>query len=87
MVRKGASLLALVFACVFPSAAAATEPLRIENLQVEGGEANWHSSNGFRLDWTQVPGPPLLPRAVLYRLFDSEGHLVEGPVRDTNSGA
>jgi len=83
---KAPLLLALVFACALPAAAAATEPLRIENLQVEGGEANWHASNGFRLDWTQVPGPPLLPRAVLYRLFDSEGHLVEGPVRDTEFG-
>jgi len=79
-------LLALAFACAFPAAAAASEPLRIENLQVEGGEESWHASNGFRLDWTQVPGPPVLPRAVLYRLFDSEGHLVEGPVRDTEFG-
>ncbi len=59
--------------------------MRIENLQVEGGEANWHASNAFRLDWTQVPGPPLYPRAVVYRLFDSEGHLVEGPVRNTDN--
>jgi hypothetical protein len=82
---KAPWLIALVLACAFPAAAGATEPLRIENLQVEGGEATWHASNAFRLDWTQVPGPPLFPRAVLYRLFDSEGHLVEGPVRNTEN--
>jgi hypothetical protein len=76
-------LLALVFACSFPAAAAASEPMRIENLQVEGGQANWHASNVFHLDWTQVPGPPLLPGAVVYRLFDAEGRLVRGPVRNT----
>lgn len=77
--------LALASVCAFPAAAGATEPMRIENLQVDGGEANWHASRSFRLDWTQVPGPPLLPRAVLYRLFDSEGHLIEGPVRNTEN--
>jgi hypothetical protein len=66
-----------------PAAAGATEPLRIENLQVDGGEANWHARTTFRLDWTQVPGPPIYPRAVVYRLFDSAGHLIEGPVRDS----
>lgn len=78
-------VLALVAAAALPAAAGAAEPLRIENLQVEGGEANWHPSTAFRLDWTQVPGPPAIPRAVLYRLFDSEGHLVEGPVRNTEN--
>jgi hypothetical protein len=78
-------LLALGFACTFPVGAGATEPLRIENLQVEGGEASWHASNEFRLDWTQVPGPPVLPRAVVYRLFDSEGHLIAGPIRNSET--
>ena len=76
-------LLALICAFVASAPARAAEPLRIENLQVEGGEANWHPSNAFRLDWTQVPGPPVYPRAVVYRLFDSEGHLIAGPVRNT----
>jgi hypothetical protein len=57
--------------------------MRIENLQVEGGEASWHASNLFNLEWTQVPGPPLLPRSVLYRVFDSGGNLVRGPARNT----
>ena len=77
-------LLALLCcACAFPSAAQATEPLRIEDLEVAGGAANWHPNNVFRLGWTQVPGPPVEPRAVVYRLFDSDGHLVAGPVRET----
>jgi hypothetical protein len=78
-------LLALACACAWPAPAVATEPLRIENLQVDGGEASWHASNIFRLDWTQAPGPPISPRAVLYRLFDSEGHLLEGPIRNSET--
>jgi hypothetical protein len=78
-------LLFLISACAAPAAAAATEPPRIENLQVQGGEANWHAGSAFRLDWTQVPGPPYVPRAVVYRLFDSAGHLVRGPVRNTEA--
>lgn len=82
---KSPLLLVLVLACALPAVAEAAEPLRIENLQVEGGEANWHASNVFRLDWTQVPGPPVSPRAVIYRLFDSEGQLVSGPIRDSDN--
>ena len=78
-------LVALALACALPGAASAAEPLRIENLQVEGGEASWHASNAFRLDWTQAPGPPLVPRAVVYRLFDADGHLIAGPVRNTEN--
>jgi hypothetical protein len=85
LIGKVTLLLALICACVSPAAAQATEPLRIENLQVEGGEANWHPSNAFRLDWTQVPGPPVYPRAVVYRLFDSGGNLIAGPVRNTEN--
>jgi hypothetical protein len=77
--------LVMVAASCLPSLAEASEPLRMENLQVEGGEANWHASNAFRLDWTQVPSPPVYPRAVLYRLYDVEGHLVEGPVRNSEN--
>jgi len=78
-------LLALALSCAAPASAGASEPLRIENLQVEGGEANWHPTNAFRLDWTQVPGPPIEPRALVYRLFDSSGHLVAGPVRNSEN--
>src|SRR3954469_7939354 len=77
--------LVLLAASLLPTLAAASEPLRIENLQVEGGEATWHASKAFRRDWTQVPGPPVYPRAVLYRLYDAEGDLVEGPVRNTEN--
>lgn len=83
--RKAPLLIALICAFASPAAAQATEPLRIESLQVEGGEANWHPSNAFRLDWTQVPGPPVYPRAVVYRLFDSDGHSIAGPVRNTEN--
>jgi hypothetical protein len=76
-------LLALVLACALPAAADASEPLRVENLEVEGGEASWHPSNVFRLDWTRAAGP--LPRAVVYRLFDPEGHLIEGPIRNSET--
>jgi hypothetical protein len=77
--------LALLAAAALPATAQATEPLRIERIEVEGGEANWHASTAFHLDWTQVPGPPITPRAVVYRLFDSAGDLVEGPVRNTET--
>jgi hypothetical protein len=81
--RRLLLLLVVAWACALPTTAGATEPLRIEDLQVAGGEGNWHPGTAFRLDWTQVPGPPITPRAVVYRLFDSAGHLVAGPVRNT----
>jgi len=81
---KAPILLALACACAFPALAAAEE-LRIANLQVEGGEESWHSDNAFALTWDQVPAPPAYPRAVLYRLYDSEGNLVAGPVRNTRA--
>jgi hypothetical protein len=74
-----------LLAAALPATARAAEPLRIEGIEVEGGEANWHADTGFRLDWTQVPGPPITPRAVVYRLFDSAGNLVEGPVRNSET--
>lgn len=76
-------LAALAAACALPAAAAASEPLRIANLRVEGGEASWHATNVFRVDWEQVPGPPAEPAAAIYRVYDSGGALVEGPVRET----
>jgi hypothetical protein len=84
-VKRLLLLLVLALAFVPPATAGATEPLRIENLQVAGGEGNWHASTTFRLDWTQVPGPPVSPRAVVYRLYDSDGNLVEGPIRNTET--
>lgn len=77
--------LAFLAACFLPSVATAAQSLRMNNLQVEGGEDNWHAENAFALTWDQVPGPPVYPRAVLYRLYDSEGNLVAGPVRNTQT--
>jgi hypothetical protein len=78
--------VALAFACAFPATAAAVrEPLQITNVQVEGGEGNWHPRNEFQIGWKQVPGPPEYPRAVAYRLYDSAGNLVAGPVRNTRT--
>ncbi len=83
------SLLGLVLCalpgCVVVVPAAAAEPLRMTDVVVEGGEETWHASNAFRLDWDQVPGPPAYPRAVIYRLYDSAGQLVAGPVRNTKT--
>lgn len=83
---KAFLLLALVLACPAPAAVEAAEkPLQITNLQVVGGEESWHADNAFTLTWDQVPGPPVYPQAVLYRLYDSEGDLVAGPVRNTQT--
>jgi putative ABC transport system permease protein len=69
--------------CAVPAAAAEPEPLRIVDLRVEGGEGNWHAEEVFRLDWDQVPGPPIEPGAVVYRLFDPDGE----PIGDPANGA
>lgn len=81
--KRSLCLLALAFACAFPAVAEASEPLRMANVWVEGGEGTWHADNAFNVYWDQVPGPPAEARAVIYRLYDSEGHLVRGPVRST----
>ena len=82
-VRRLLGLVAtVVVSCIgLPSATAAAEPPRIANLRVEGDEASWHAESRFRLEWDQVPGPPAYARAALYRTYDSEGNLVEGPIR------
>jgi hypothetical protein len=77
-------VLGVAWALALPHTAAA-ESLRMTNLRVEGGEANWHADNAFRLDWDQVPGPPAFPRAVIYRLYDSQGSVVAGPIRNAKS--
>jgi hypothetical protein len=77
------SLLAALACAVLPSLAAA-QVLQMTNVEVDGGEASWHAESGFRIDWTQVPGPPARARAVVYRLYDSKGALVTGPVRKLN---
>lgn len=78
---KAPVLLAIAAMGLVPALATAAEPLRIANLRVEGGEANWHASNVFRLDWDQ---PPADPRAVRYRVWDSEGNPALGPIRKAN---
>ncbi|HEX6456117.1 MAG TPA: hypothetical protein VF009_06310 [Solirubrobacterales bacterium] len=75
--------MAIAFAFALPAVAGASEPLRITNLEVEGGEGNWHASNVFRVEWDQVPGPPSAPAAVIHRIYDSQGQLVKGPIRET----
>jgi len=74
-------MAAVVMGCIALPAVAAAEPLQIANLRVEGGEANWHVQNRFRLEWDQVPGPPAYSRAVLYRTYGPGGDLIEGPIR------
>lgn len=81
----GLAAMAVAGCIALPTVAAATEPLRITDLRVEGGEASWHADNRFRLEWDQVPGAPAHPRAVLYRLYDPEGGLIEGPIRVTGT--
>jgi hypothetical protein len=76
-------LLALVAGCLASSAAAA-EPLWMTEVRVQGGEGAWNPEPVFRIDWTQVPGPPAFPRALIYRLYGSNGQLVAGPVRETD---
>ncbi|HWT90209.1 MAG TPA: hypothetical protein VN179_03755, partial [Solirubrobacterales bacterium] len=76
-------MVVLVATAAISAVASAAEPLRIENLRVEGGEAAWHAEEVFRLDWDQVPGPPAEPRAVVYRLYDPNGKSLGDPVRDT----
>jgi hypothetical protein len=80
---KAPLLLLLVLTCALPAVARASEPLRMTNVRVEGGEDTWHADNSFNVYWDQVPGPPAEARAVIYGLYDSEGHLVKGPVRST----
>ncbi|HET8566919.1 MAG TPA: hypothetical protein VFL77_10650 [Solirubrobacterales bacterium] len=75
----------IVIALTLPAAAAGAEPLRMTDLQVEGGEDSWHADNVFRIGWDQVPAAPPLPRAALYRLFDAEGNLVMRTVRDVGA--
>jgi hypothetical protein len=72
----------LLLALAVPPAATA-EPLRMADLRVAGGEGAWHAEDSFEIDWDQIPGPPVEPRAVVYRLYDSSGRLVAGPVRET----
>lgn len=73
-------LAALLLGCLLPCPAAA-ETLQMTDVEIEGSEESWNSTGVFRVDWTQVPGPPVAPRAVVYRLYDSQGHLVLGPMR------
>jgi hypothetical protein len=81
--RRGLTpTLALLLAFAAPAAADA-EPLRMANLRVDGGEEAWHPESSFEIDWDQVPGPPIEPSAVLYRLYDQNGEPLAGPVRET----
>jgi hypothetical protein len=72
---------AVVASLAFASLAAASEPLRMTNLRIEGSGDAWYTSNVFRLHWDQIPQSASRPRAILYRLYDQQGQLIEGPVR------
>ncbi len=64
--------LALSLALVCPAAAGATvQPI---DLQVDGGEDNWHSSRMFALSWNNPPGVA----AVHYRLLGPSGGVLIG---------
>lgn len=58
--------------------------LRMTNVQVEGGEGNWHPEPRFRIEWDRYPSSPQ-PQAVVYRLFDPQGQALGDPVRDTDA--
>lgn len=80
----GSIAAALAAVCALPAAAAAQEPLlQMVELQVAGGEDAWHAEPGFRLDWTQQPGPPATAGSVDYRLYDPQGNPIGKTVRNT----
>jgi hypothetical protein len=92
-VRRVAKMLALVLLAVAvlamgaaPKSASATAP-EMAKLRVEGGEDTWHADEFFRLDWDQVPGPPVTPSAVVYRLFDASGNQLGPEVTVTDDVA
>jgi hypothetical protein len=77
-------LLALVAGGLASAPTAAAEPLGMTEVRVQGGEGAWNPNPVFRIDWTQAPGPPAYPRALMYRLYSSDGQLVDGPVRESD---
>jgi hypothetical protein len=77
----GCVLAAVALSGALPSIAAAADPLRIDNLRVQEGEADWHAEAAFELEWDQEEVSSLYKRTVAYRLYDSDGALVGGPTR------
>lgn len=73
-VLLSALLAATALAVLPPPAAASAGDLAMANLRVDGGADAWREKPFFRLEWDQVPGPPALPSAVAYRLYDSGGN-------------
>jgi hypothetical protein len=83
-----AVLVALGVLATFGSTEGArAHEIRLTNIRVGGGEANWHSQPAFRIDWDQVPPPPAEPSAILSQIFDSEGSPIGPPVRHTEGGS
>jgi hypothetical protein len=76
--------MALVFAAAIPSTADATA-FQISNLHVAGG-AGWRPDPNFVLEWDRSPPPPASPSALLYRIYDSTGALVQATVRNDEAG-
>jgi hypothetical protein len=63
-----------------PVQAEPSDPLRIVDLRVFGGEETWHSVNDFRLDWNRsAEFPPV--SAVHYLVRDAAGHPVGLPAQ------
>jgi len=73
-IKRCTSAIALVLslALVYPAAAATS--LQPIDLQVDGGEENWHPGRMFALSWSNPPGVA----AVHYRLLDTGGGILIG---------
>lgn len=69
-----ALLAAAALAVGPPPGTASAGDLAMTNLRVYGAADAWQEKQLFRLEWDQVPGPPALPSAVVYRLYDSAGN-------------
>ncbi|HXR61369.1 MAG TPA: hypothetical protein VN732_08590, partial [Solirubrobacterales bacterium] len=72
--------ITLAFAAAVPSTAGATD-FQISNLHVVGA-AGWRPEPVFVLEWDRSPPPPASPSALLYRIYDSTGRLVQATVRN-----
>ncbi len=84
--RRGLASFAAALAtfCAMSATATAQEPLlRMSEVQVAGGESNWHAEPTFRLDWAQEPGGPAMAGAVDYRVYDPLGNQIGKTVRNT----
>jgi hypothetical protein len=70
--RRLLAVAAALVLAALAAAPAAGQPPQIANLQVQGGEASWHASNVFRLDWEEAPAAAF-PQVLAYRFYDPQG--------------